>query len=203
MAQRDSKTVKATSSKVATSKKKTAKAKVAKAASKTERAKADTPEKRKPAVSTRKKKAAETSVEASKSATKAAKALSAKKTVTKKGTVSGEVDAPKKSKSKDAAGKKSEPEMLPVVPRDVEAASFAAHEAFEDDEVEGEDELTEDSNPRKRRTSKKINDKVRALIRLAKDRGHVTYKEINKALVSVRATRLRLRKSSRSSTTLS
>lgn len=35
---------------------------------------------------------------------------------------------------------------------------------------------------RKKRSSKKMNDKVRALIRLAKEQGHVTYKEINKAL---------------------
>ncbi len=182
MAQRDSKTVKATSSKVATSKKKAAKAKVAKAASKTERAKADTPDKRKPAVSSRKKKVDETSVDATKSAASAPKALSAKKAATKTGSVSGEVDEPKKSKSKSAAGKKSEPEILPVVPRDAEAEAFAAHEAFEDEDAEGEDELAEDGTPRKRRTSKKINDKVRALIRLAKEQGHVTYKEINKAL---------------------
>lgn len=40
----------------------------------------------------------------------------------------------------------------------------------------------EGKTPRKKRSSKKMNDKVRALIRLAKEQGHVTYKEINKAL---------------------
>jgi RNA polymerase primary sigma factor len=35
---------------------------------------------------------------------------------------------------------------------------------------------------KKRKLNKKINDKVRGLIRLAKEQGHVTYKEINKAL---------------------
>ncbi len=40
----------------------------------------------------------------------------------------------------------------------------------------------EEAKPRKRRGSKKMNEKVRALIRLAKEQGHVTYKEINKAL---------------------
>jgi len=49
-----------------------------------------------------------------------------------------------------------------------------------DDLSEGgsEDEIKR----RKRRGSKKMNEKVRALIRLAKEQGHVTYKEINKAL---------------------
>jgi len=40
----------------------------------------------------------------------------------------------------------------------------------------------DDVKRRKRRGSKKMNEKVRALIRLAKEQGHVTYKEINKAL---------------------
>ncbi len=35
---------------------------------------------------------------------------------------------------------------------------------------------------KKRRSSKKMNEKVRGLIRLAKEQGHVTYREINKAL---------------------
>ncbi len=54
------------------------------------------------------------------------------------------------------------------------------------DDLEIEEEVTEgDEQPKKRRrrrASKKINEKVRSLIRLAKEQGHVTYKEINKAL---------------------
>jgi RNA polymerase primary sigma factor len=44
-------------------------------------------------------------------------------------------------------------------------------------------EMIEDAvNPKAKKTNKKMNEKVRALIRLAKEQGHVTYREINKAL---------------------
>ena len=114
-------------------------------------------------------------------AEKASKVPSVKKTPRKTASGAG-VEESAKPKTKGSSGKKAELELHPVVPRDTEAEIFASHEAFDDDDVEGEDELTEEGSTRKRRTSKKINDKVRALIRLAKEQGHVTYKEINKAL---------------------
>ncbi len=59
------------------------------------------------------------------------------------------------------------PELEPEVPEVQDVATVVSED---------------DSKPRKRRGSKKMNEKVRALIRLAKEQGHVTYKEINKAL---------------------
>lgn len=59
------------------------------------------------------------------------------------------------------------PELEPEVPEVQDVADVVSED---------------DSKPRKRRGSKKMNEKVRALIRLAKEQGHVTYKEINKAL---------------------
>ena len=59
------------------------------------------------------------------------------------------------------------PELEPEVPEIQDVADVVSED---------------DSKPRKRRGSKKMNEKVRALIRLAKEQGHVTYKEINKAL---------------------
>ena len=70
-------------------------------------------------------------------------------------------------------------------------ATMAAKETEEIEQISSEtdefediaDTTSEDDvKRRKRRGSKKMNEKVRALIRLAKEQGHVTYKEINKAL---------------------
>ena len=130
MAQRDSKNVKATSSKAGASKKKTTKAKSAKAASKEKRPKTDSAIKSKSAMVSRGKKKPE--------AEKASKVPSVKKTPRKTASGAG-VEESAKPKTKGSSGKKTELELHPVVPRDTEAEIFASHEAFDDDE----DELNE------------------------------------------------------------
>ncbi|MEQ9825430.1 MAG: RNA polymerase sigma factor RpoD [Puniceicoccaceae bacterium] len=71
------------------------------------------------------------------------------------------------NKAKSPVKKAEMPELEPEVPEIQDVADVVSED---------------DSKPRKRRGSKKMNEKVRALIRLAKEQGHVTYKEINKAL---------------------
>lgn len=76
-----------------------------------------------------------------------------------------------KTKTSKAKSKKKTEEVSEKV------SAKVALESAVDTALEPEGKAT-----RKKRSSKKMNEKVRGLIRLAKEQGHVTYKEINKAL---------------------